>query len=216
MRELKRLKNREDVAVRLKEIVPFGRFDPKNTVFVGISPGGLKIAEILNEELSAKIDILFSESIYTPNNKECEIAKIGEDEEILINDKLAKFLEIEYDYIYSEAHRKYEEDILSKSHQLRQGEPFIDVYNKIVILVDDGVESGLSVLSAIKTIFAKKPKALYIAVGVLPKDVLDDLKSYADEVFYIYAIDDFVEISLYYEELGVVSDEEIEKIIRKK
>jgi len=216
MRELKRLKNREDVAVRLKEIVPFGKFDPKNTVFVGISPGGLKIAEILNEELSAKIDILFSESIYTPNNKECEIAKIGEDEEILINDKLAKFLEIEYDYIYNEAHRKYEEDILSKLHQLRQGEPFIDVYNKIVILVDDGVESGLSVLSAIKTIFAKKPKALYIAVGVLPKDVLDDLKSYADEVFYIYAIDDFVEISLYYEELGVVSDEEIEKIIRKK
>ena len=216
MRELKRLKNREDVAVRLKEIVPFGRFDPKNTVFVGISPGGLKIAEILNEELSAKIDILFSESIYTPNNKECEIAKIGEDEEILINDKLAKFLEIEYDYIYNEAHRKYEEDILSKLHQLRQGEPFIDVYNKIVILVDDGVESGLSVLSAIKTIFAKKPKALYIAVGVLPKDVLDDLKSYADEVFYIYAIDDFVEISLYYEELGVVGDEEIEKIIRKK
>ena len=216
MRELKRLKNREDVAVRLKEIVPFGKFDPKNTVFVGISPGGLKIAEILNEELSAEIDILFSESIYTPNNKECEIAKIGEDEEILINDKLAKFLEIEYDYIYNEAHRKYEEDILSKLHQLRQGEPFIDVYNKIVILVDDGVESGLSVLSAIKTIFAKKPKALYIAVGVLPKDVLDDLKSYADEVFYIYAIDDFVEISLYYEELGVVSDEEIEKIIRKK
>ena len=216
MKKLKRLKNREDVAVKLKEIMPFDKFDPEDTIFVGVSSGGLKVADILNEELSAEIDILFSEPIYTPNNKECEIAKISEDEEILINDKLAKFLEIEYDYIYSEAHRKYEEDILSKLHQLRQGEPFIDVYNKVVILVDDGVESGLSILSAIKTVFAKKPKALYIAVGVLPKDVLDDLKSYADEVFYIYAIDDFVEISLYYEELGVVSDEEIEKIIRKK
>ena len=58
-----------------------------------------------------------------------------------------------------------------------------------------------------------KPKAVYIVAPVIPTDVLELLESFADSVFYLYNINDYVETSLYYEELPNVEEEKIEKLI---
>ena len=61
-----------------------------------------------------------------------------------------------------------------------------------------------------------QPKAIYIAVAVLPSDVLEMLEPYADEIFFLHDIDDYVETSLYYEELDEFDDEIIEKLLEEK
>jgi len=207
------LKNREDAAKKLIELIPMQRVKDEAWKIIGVSSGGLELAKFIKKQLPNHLDILFSESIVAPNNHECEIARVSEADEIVINEKLVQAFEIEYDYIYGEAHRKHEEQILSCIYKHRKGRAFSSMKDEIVLLVDEGSESGLKFMTALKTILGMKPKAVYIAVGVLPSDVLELLEPFADDIFFIHAIDDYVETSLYYEELEIVDEEKIEKYL---
>ena len=207
------LKNRLDAARKLNDVIPMQKLKDEAWELIAVSKGGLELGYYLKDRLANSLDILFSEAIYAPNNSECEIARVSESEEIVINEQLVSAFEIQYDYIYGEAHRKHEEKILSYIYQYRKGHPFSSMEDKVVLLVDDSSETGLKLMTALKTILAMKPKAVYIAVAVLPTDVLELLEPFADDVFFLYDIDDYVEASLYYENLDVVSDDRVEKIL---
>ncbi len=209
------LKNREDAANQLIDILPMQKFKEESWKMVAVSSGGLELAHLIRKKLPNKIDFLFSESITAPNNDACEVARVSEREEIVINERLVKAFDIGYDYIYGEAHRKHEEQILSYVYQYRKGRPFLSVKDEIVILIDEGSETGLKLMTALKTILAMKPKAVYIAVAVLPADTLDLLEPYADEIFFLHDIGDYVETTLYYEELPMVDEEKLEKYLEE-
>ncbi|MEA1891907.1 MAG: phosphoribosyltransferase [Campylobacterota bacterium] len=210
------LKDRQDAANKLLDILPMQRAKEESWRFVAVSKGGLELAYLMRKKLLNKLDFLFSEPILAPHNDDCEIARVSEKEEIVINDQLVGAFEIKYDYIYGEAHRKHEEQILSKIYQFRKGKPFSSMKNEVVLLIDEGSETGLKFMTALKTILAMGPKAVYIAVAVLPSDTLDLLEPYADDIFFLYDIEDYVETTLYYEELKKVSDENIEKYLEEK
>ena len=210
------LKDHEDAASKLRDVIPMQRFKDENWKLVSVSRGGLELANHIRSKLSNDIDFLFSESIMAPNNDECEIARVSETEEIVINDNLVSTFDIQYDYIYGEAHRKHEEKILSYIYQYRKGIPFTSIQNEVVLLIDEGSETGMKFMTALKTVLAQKPKAVYIAVPVIPSDVLELLEPFADEVFFLHNIDDYVETSLYYEELATINEEQIEKILGEK
>jgi putative phosphoribosyl transferase len=182
---------------------------------IGVSPGGLDLGSRIRGKLKNSLDFLFSEAIMSPNNHECEIARVSEHQEIVVNEQLVSAFEIQYDYIYGEARRKYEEEILSCVYQYRKGRHFESMENKVVMLVDEGSETGSKFITALKTILKMKPKAIYIAAPVLPTDVLDLLESFVDEAYCLYDIDDYVETSLYYEEFEDVRDETIEKLLEE-
>ena len=210
------LKNREDAALRLKEVIPMQRLKEENWKIIAVSKGGLELASYLRGRYPNEIDFLFTEPIFAPNNDECEIARVSESEEIVIHEKLVDAFDIKYDYIYGEAHRKHEEKILSSIYKYRKGRRFVNVKGEFVLLVDEGSETGSKFVTALKTILAQKPKAVYIAVPVLPSDVLELLEPFCDDVYCLYDIEDYVETSLYYEELDKISEEKIEKYLENK
>lgn len=209
------LLNREDAADKLKEVLPMCDIKEEKWEFIALSHGGLELVSYLTKNLDNNKDILFSETVCAPQNSNCEIARVSETEEIVINEDLVAAFEIQYDYIYGEAHRKHEEKILSYIYQYRKGHHFPSLTKKTVLLVDEGSETGMKMMSALKTILLQKPKAVYIAVPVLPRDVLELLEPYADEIFFLYDIEDYVETSLYYKELNKLSDEDVEKLLQE-
>jgi len=209
------LKNREDAAKKLLEIIPMGKFKEEAWSIVAVSHSGLALGSFLKKNLKNSLEILFLEAITAPNNNECEVAYVSETEEIVINEELVQAFDIQYDYIYGEAHRKHEDEILSSIYQYRKGRPFTSMIDKIVLLVDDGSETGSKFMTAIKTVLAEKPRAVYIVAPVLPHDVLESLDPYVDDIFFLYDIEDYVETSLYYEELEIIEDEEIEKLLEE-
>ena len=207
------LENRHDAAKKLLDIIPMQKFKDESWKLVALSAGGLKLSTLLNSRFSNKKDFSFSEPILAPNNNECELARVSEQEEIVINEKLINSFDINFDYIYGEANRKHEEKILSSIYKYRKGRPFFNVRNEVVLIVDDGCETGLKFMTALKTILSQKPKAIYIAVPILPSDVLDLLEPFADDIYYLHNIDDYVSTELYYEEFEIIEDEEIEKLL---
>jgi len=210
------LTNRKDAAEKLQDVIPMQRLKDESWRLVAISKGGLQLASYIKEGLSNRIDFLFSEPVMAPHNDECEVARVSENEEIVINEQLVSAFEIQYDYIYGEAHRKHEEEILGYIYRYRKGQPFLSVKDEVVLLVDEGSESGLKLVTALKTVLAQKPKAVYIAISVLPSDVLKHLEVFADDIFFLYDIDDYVQTSLYYKELENISDEMIENLLEEK
>ena len=86
------LKNREDAASKLRDVIPMQRFKDENWKLVAVSHGGLELANQIRAKLSNDINFLFSESIMAPNNDECEIARVSETEEIVIIDQYSKEL----------------------------------------------------------------------------------------------------------------------------
>jgi putative phosphoribosyl transferase len=209
------LQSREDAAKRLVDIMPMQQFKEEEWYVVAVSTGGLELAKHIKGRHTNPLDILFLEPIFAPNNAECEVARVSESEEIVLNEKLIDSFEIQYDYIYGQAHRKHEEDILANIYQYRKGRAFPSMKDRVVLLVDEGSETGTKFMTALKTVLNQKPKAVYIAVPVLPADVLEVLETFVDEIFFLYEIDDYVETAQYYKELPTLSDIEIEQILEE-
>jgi len=207
------LKDYEDASTKLMDVIPMQRLKDEKWKLIAVSKGGLEIAYNISKKYKNTIDFLFSEAIMAPNNDECEIARVSESEEIVINEKLVSSFEIKYDYIYGEAHRKHEEKILSYIYQYRKGIPFLSVENEVVVLIDEGSETGMKFMTALKTVLAQKPKAVYIAVPVIPSDILELLEPFADDIFFIHNIDDYVETSLYYEKEEKINEQRVEKLL---
>ncbi|MBD3796674.1 MAG: phosphoribosyltransferase [Campylobacterales bacterium] len=209
------LQSRADAAKKLSDVIPMHKLKEEAWELVAVSRGGLELASYLKERYRNHLDILFLEPIMAPNNSECEVARVSETEEIVIQENLIESFDIKLDYIYGEAHRKHEEGILSNIYKFRKGRPFKSMKNKVVLLIDEGSETGTKLMTAVKTILAQSPKAVYIAVPVIPSDVLETLETFVDDIFFLYDIDDYVETSLYYKKLEKVDDETVEKILEE-
>ena len=207
--------DRKDAATKLLDVIPMNKLKDEKWDIVAVSRGGLEVAASIKGKLENNLEILFLEAIMAPNNPECEIARVSETEEIVINEELVSAFDIQYDYIYGEAHRKHEEKILSRIYQYRKGQPFPSMKDRVVLLVDEGSESGSKFMTALKTVLVQGPKAVYIAVPVLPRDVLEALEPFVDDIFFLHDIDDYVETTLYYEHLEPINDEKTEKILEE-
>ncbi|MEA3373628.1 MAG: phosphoribosyltransferase [Campylobacterota bacterium] len=208
--------DRRDAAKQLVEVLPMDRIRSEQWEFVAVSRGGLELSDMMNERYDLSIDFLFSETITAPNNSECEVARVSEHEEMVLHEKLIEAFDIKLDYIYGEAHRKYEEKILSMVYRYRHGRQFENVKDKTVLLIDEAAETGLKLLTAIKTVMGMHPRAVYVAVPVLPTDVLESLEPLVDDIFYLHDIEDFVDTGSYYGILEEVSDQEIERMLGDK
>jgi putative phosphoribosyl transferase len=144
---------------------------------------------------------------------------IGETEEMVMHQALIDSFEISKDYIYSEASRKYKEKLLSYVHKYRNGKILDGLGEKYVVLVDECVETGLTMMTAIKTVISLGAKNVFIAVPILDNVVHESLLNVCDNLFCPHKIDDYISIEYYYERLDPFTFEDIDAIMdenRKK
>jgi len=206
-------KNREEAASKLLEALPIERIRSEKWKLIAVSSGGLQIASIIAKRAGVCVDILFSEAIYAPSNTDCELGRVSETEEIVVHEELVDAFDIQYDYIYGEAHRKHEEKILSSIYQFRKGSQFPNLKDEHILLIDEGCESGLKLMTGIKTAMNMDAKAVFVAIPVAPKSVAEALNQIVDEAYVVHEVNDYVKTYCYYKDFKDVSDKEIEEIL---
>lgn len=207
-------KNIEDATLKLLEILPTKRMQDENWLIVAISFNAVVMAEFIAKKLNLNYDILFSEPIFAPNNLENPIAMVSELEEIVIHENLIKSFDIHKEYIYGEAHRKYEERILKSVYKYRKGEFIVSLKGKNILLIDKGCESALTVFTAIKTAIKAEANSVFFGVPMVPTSLEPDLESSTDEVYTLYHIANFVDADFYYEKKDEITQEEIDDILQ--
>ena len=207
-------KNREVAAYRLLDVLPIDSMKLEDWTVISSSYGGFEIAKIVANALNSKYDMMFSGKIYAPNNGDCEIAVVTEHEEVLIHEELIKAFDISLDYVYSKSKQVYDESIVKIVNKFRHGEKIQKFENKNVLIVDEGINTGLTMMACIKTAINLKAKSISVATPILPTASIPTIESIADDLYFIKKLDHFVEIDFYYDSLDDVSFEDLEKIIK--
>ena len=207
-------KNREEAVKKLIDEFPTQLFSNENTIILGVSEGGTYFASFLAKELNLPMDILLTEPIYSLINPKLSIAMVGETEEVVIHKALVEAFNIPKDYIYNEAQNRYLDEIIGYMHKYRNGERLKNLEDKYVILVDECIETGLTMMSAVKTAISLGAKNIFIAVPVLDNVVYENLVTICDNIFCPHKIDDYISIEYYYEEIEPYSSEKIVEIMK--
>lgn len=203
--------NREDALDLLLKSLPLEEMNQEEWIVLATSSGGVPIAKGVAKALHAKFDFIFTEKIFTTKNNECEIAIITETGEIVIHEELMRSFELDLEDIYTDANFKFNGKISAYKAKYRDNLDIINLYNKNVLLVDEGLNTGLTMMACIKSVISEKAKSICVAVPVLPNVTVKDIETIADDLYYVQALSHFISIDFYYKELPEVTLDEIKK-----
>ena len=206
-------KDRDDAYKQLYDKLPIASMKMYNWIVIATSLNSVPIAYKLSKDLEGRFDFLFTQKITAAHNSECEIAIISETQEIVIHEELLRSFGIDIDDIYQEAKQKYNKDIQEMILKYRDGKKLINMQDANVLLIDEGLNTGSTMMACIKTAIGQKAKSIAVAVPVLPEVTIDDVDSIADDLYYVKSVPHFVAIDSYYENLENLSYKDIKKIM---
>ena len=204
-------KNREVAAYRLIDVLPINKMKLEDWIVISSSYGGYPIAKIIAKELDAEPDIMFSSKIYSPNNEECEVAIVTESEEVVIHEELVKAFDISLDFIFSKSRYVFENELSSCVNKYRKGKKLNSLHNKNVLLIDEGLNTSLTMMACIKTAINLGAKSVSVAIPILPTASINTIESIADDLYYVKNLDHFITIDFYYDELETITYDEIKR-----
>ncbi len=205
-------KNREVAAYRLLDILPIDNMKLEDWIVLSTSCGGYPIADIIAKELNAEVDMIFSKKIFAPSNNDCEIAIITEAEEVLIHEEIVKAFDISLDLIYEESKILYENELSSEVNKFRNGNHLANLNEKNILLIDEGLNTGLTMMACIKSAIKLGAKSVSVATPLIPTASIQTIESIADDLYYIKKLDHFISINFYYDTLNEIKFKDIETI----
>ncbi len=213
-----KFQDRKEATLKLIDALPVKNMREEEWMIVAISKNAAEMASLIAQKTSSFFEIMFIEEIYALNNPEYKIAMVSETEDIVVHKELVESFEISLDYIYGEAHRKFDEKILKDITAFRKVDETIGskIEGKRILIVDDGCETGLTALTAVKSVINKKAKAVFLAVPILPIEVKKSLISVVDGIYYIYAIENFIELEYYYKNFDDAEEEYVKSLLKKE
>lgn len=196
---LNRIQAGKLLAQKLKE------YKNQNAVIMAIPRGGLPVGASISKALNLPLEIVLVKKIGHPHNKEYAVGAVSLEDIIL--DKQAP--EIPMSYIIKET-EKLRASLKQRKEQYYINRKPLDIKDKIVIIVDDGVATGNTILATAQIVQEDSPSKIIVAVPVAPISTILKLESslYINEVICLEQPIHFNGVGGFYENFDQVSDEE--------
>lgn len=189
------------------------RYAGTNALVLALPRGGVPVGAEIARALSADLDIVIPRKIPAPGDPELAIGAVSS-HGVLLNEDLVRNLSVSSEYI-REAVAKEKAEIERRSRLYRGAEPAPTIEGRTVIIVDDGVATGYTMLAALRGARSQDPKRLVAAVPVAPPDSVPTLEAEADEVVVLSTPVLFFAVGQFYEDFSQVSDEEVQDILAR-
>jgi putative phosphoribosyl transferase len=189
-----------------------------NILVLAIPRGGVVIGDVIASNLGSGLDIVVSRKIGAPSNPELAIGAVMPDGSVYTNENIVNHLSVPQGYIDSQAKAEVRE-IERRLYKFRGNIEYEEsLRGKTVVLVDDGIATGATILAAAKWLKSKNLcKKLVIAAPVAPPsdNTLESLKNLADDVVILYSPEPFYAVGQFYKKFPQVSDDEVIEIMQK-
>jgi predicted phosphoribosyltransferase len=170
------------------------------------------MGKVIAEALGGELDVALVHKLGAPDNPELAIGSVDETGRVYLNDVVSE-LGVNKEYIAQETQAQL--SILQKRRaQYTPVRPPLDPAGRIVIVVDDGIATGASMIAALGAVRAKKPTKLIVAVAVAPPDTIERIRDEADEVVCLYTPELFLAVGPFFDDFSQVSDEQAIGILR--
>ena len=184
----------------------------KKPLVLAIPRGALPMAKILAEELNGELDVVLVRKLGAPGNPELAIGSVDETGHVSIA-AYAHGYGINEQYIAEEA-AEQQQVLRRRRAAYTPVHPPIDPAGRIVIVVDDGIATGSTMIAALHALRAKHPARLVVASAVCAPDALARIERDADDVVCLDAPANFYAVGQFFEDFAQVSDEEVVAILR--
>jgi predicted phosphoribosyltransferase len=204
--------DREDAARRLAtELAELNLVDP---IVLAIPRGGVVTGAVLAQELGADLDVVLSRKLRAPFQPELAFGAVGEDGEVYLNQHVDGAITVDKSYLEEERQRQVNA-IEQRRKLFRGGRASIPVTGRSVILTDDGIATGSTMIAAIRVVRAFKPHELIVAVPVAPQRQLEEFRGLCDQFVCLDAPVDFQAVGQFYESFETVEDEEVVRLLQE-
>lgn len=197
--------DRKDAATKLAE--QLSQYRGLHPLVLAIPRGAVPMAKIIADALDGEVDVVLVRKLRAPANPEFAIGAVDETGWIYLAE-YAERVAGGQQYIESETAAQLE--VMRQRRAIYTPvRPPLDPTGRIVIVVDDGLATGSTMIAALHALRAKHPQKLICAVPVAPPDTLAKVTPYADKVVCLTAPEQFYAVGQFYQSFPQVSDEEV-------
>lgn len=183
--------------------------NPEKTVVLGLPRGGVPLGLVIAKNHSLPFDVVLAKKLVHPKHAEVAIGALAEGGHPMMNLQF----DVEDDWIQQEVTRVQNEH-KERRELYDEVLEHQDLNGKDVILVDDGIATGMTMFAAIEAVKSSHPSSITVAVPIIPKETYYALEEQVDNISYVEVPSHFLgAVGAYYKEFPQLFDQEIQKML---
>jgi predicted phosphoribosyltransferase len=198
-----------ELAAKLK------RYAGRNDVVVLALPrGGVPVAYEVAEALDAALDIFLVRKLGMPGHREYAIGAIASGGVRILSEDVVRAYGVPAEAIETIA-REEQAELERREREYRQGAPLINLRDRNVIVVDDGLATGSTMRAAVQAVRQHQPARVIVAVPVGAPESCNELADVADETVCAHTPEPFRAVGLWYRDFSETTDDEVRSLLRQ-
>jgi predicted phosphoribosyltransferase len=183
-----------------------------DVLVLALPRGGVPVAYEVARALKAPLDVFIVRKLGVPGHEELAMGAVATGGVRVLNDAIVNALRIPESVIDMVA-AKEEQELARREHLYRGNRPAPDVRGRTVILVDDGLATGATMLAAIKALQQQKPASIVVAVPTAAPETCEELRAEVDHVVCAITPQPFHAVGLWYQDFSQTTDEEVRNLL---
>src|SRR3989344_3395134 len=206
-------KDRQEAGKLLAE--KLNKYAGKDTVILAVPRGGVVVAAEVAKRLKVPLDLIIIRKLGAPGNSELAIGANSSGGSLVLDKELISKLKISSEYIKNE-HQKQLLEAKRREKVFRFGRKPLKIFGKTIILIDDGLATGSTIMAAITTIKQKSPKKIILAVPVAPLSTVKRIEPEVDSLIVLNTPENFYAIGQFYSYFPQVADDEVIGLLNER
>jgi putative phosphoribosyl transferase len=188
--------------------------DRKDVIVLALPRGGVPVAFEVARALNAPLDVFVVRKLGAPALEELAMGAIASGDVVVINEDVVKALKISREAIATSVDHEREE--LARREAIYRGNrPPLDVEDRTVILIDDGLATGSTMRAAVAALRNKNPARIVVAVPIGAASTCAELRSIADDCICAIAPEHFRAVGLWYDDFAQTADAEVCEVLNR-
>jgi predicted phosphoribosyltransferase len=185
-----------------------------DVIVLALPRGGVPVGFEVARALNVPLDVFPVRKLGVPGHDELAMGAIAPGGIRVLNDELVRALHIP-DYLVDAIVAREQQELTRREQLYRGDRPALDVRGKTVILVDDGLATGATMVAAIKALRQRQAGRIVVAVPIASPEICDQMRGYVDDIVCAVTPEPFYAVGLWYDNFSQTSDEEVRDLLKQ-